>query len=391
MKVLIAHNRYSSAQPSGENTIVDAEIAQLSAAGIEVIPFIRSSDDISGMSLGRKLLLPASPIYSASAQRELATLIKAERPDVMHLHNPYPLMSPWVIRTAHAHGVPVVQTIHNYRHVCAAATLFRDGANCHDCVGKRFGFPAIAHKCYRGSTAQSAVMATTLAVHRGTWHSVDRFIALTDGLADYLREFGISDDRISVKPNAIADPGPVTQIGDGFLFLGRLSQEKGLDLLLDAWRRHPVGALGELRIVGDGPLREIATAAAERADIVYAGPTDADGVREAMRTTAVVVSASIWPEPLTTVIIEALSNGRPVLGTAVGGTPFLIGAGTPSPAGWVVEPTVDALSAALPIARHTAGQFAAAARARYESTFTPAVVLNHLIDIYSSVARSPSP
>ncbi len=266
MKVLIAHNRYSSAQPSGENNIVDAEMAQLRAAGVDVVPFIRSSDEISGMSAPRKLLLAASPLYAHDAQRQLAALIEAERPDVMHLHNPYPLLSPFVIRTAHAHGLPVIQTIHNYRHVCAAATFFRDGQDCHDCVGLRFPMPAIKHKCYRGSTAQSVIMATTLTAHRGTWHDVDRFIALTGGIADYLREFGIAEDRISIKPNSTPDPGPVAPIGDGFLFVGRLSAEKGLSLLLDAWRRHPDGANGTLRIIGDGELRDLATAAAaERA------------------------------------------------------------------------------------------------------------------------------
>jgi glycosyltransferase involved in cell wall biosynthesis len=380
MKVLIAHNRYSSAQPSGENNIVDAEMAQLRAAGVEVVPFIRSSDEIADLPAARKLLLAGSPLYARKAQRELAELIAAERPDVMHLHNPYPLLSPFVIRTAHAHRLPVVQTIHNYRHVCAAATFFRDGAACHDCVGLRFPTPAIKHRCYRGSAAQSVIMATTLTAHRGTWHDVDRFIALTGGIADYLREFGISDDRISIKPNSTPDPGPVTPIGDGFLFVGRLTAEKGLQLLLDAWRRHPVGALGTLRIIGDGDLRPVAAAAAaERGDIAFDGPTDTQGVRAAMRATAVVISASVWQEPLSGVVIEALANGRPVLGTALGGTPYLIG-----PAGWTVEPTVDALAAALPVARAEASSLAATARSRYEETFTPEIVFDQLIRVYEA-------
>jgi glycosyltransferase involved in cell wall biosynthesis len=384
MKVLIAHNRYSSAQPSGENNIVDAEMAQLQAAGVEVVPFIRSSDEIADLPARRKLLLATSPLYARGAQHDLAALIAAERPDVMHLHNPYPLLSPFVIRTAHAHGLPVIQTIHNYRHVCAAATLFRDGKICRDCVGLRFPTPAIKHACYRGSTAQSVIMATTLAAHRGTWHDVDRFIALTDGIADYLREFGIADDRITLKPNSAPDPGPASPIGEGFLFVGRLSAEKGLELLLDAWRRHPDGTNGTLRIVGDGELRPVATAAAaERADIAFVGPADAMGVRAAMRSAAVVISPSVWPEPLTGVVIEALANGRPVLGTALGGTPYLIGA-----AGWVVEPSAEALAAALPRARVEAPALAAAARARYEQTFTPPIVLDQLLKIYADTAAT---
>ncbi|HEY1485518.1 MAG TPA: glycosyltransferase [Micromonosporaceae bacterium] len=383
MKVLIAHNRYASAQPSGENNIVDAEIEGLREAGVAVVPFLKASDDIADMSAGRKLLLPMSPIYNGEAQHELTELIRRERPDLMHLHNPYPLLSPWVIRTAHAHAVPVVQTIHNYRHVCAAATLYRDGHICTDCVGKRFGLPAIKHRCYRGSTAQSVVMATTLAVHRETWRSVDRFVALTSSIADYLREFGIPDDRITIKPNAAPDPGPPAPLGDGFLFVGRLSAEKGLDLLLDAWHRHPEGSLGGLRIVGDGPLREVATAAAAgRADIDYLGPTDSAGVRAAMRSTSVVVLPSVWHEVFSGVIVEALANGRPVLGTALGGTPYAIG-----DAGWTVPATPEAFAAALPVAAAEAPARAALARPRYEQTFTPKIVLDRLLSIYQDVAR----
>jgi glycosyltransferase involved in cell wall biosynthesis len=174
MKVVVAHNRYSSAQPSGENVMVDAEIAQLTAAGVEVVPFIRSSDEIADLPLGRKTLLPVSPIWAPSAQRELAAVLRDTRPDVFHLHNPYPLLSPWVVRTAHAHGVPVVQTIHNYRHVCAAATFLLDGRVCHDCVGHRFPAPAVLHSCYRGSKPQSLIMATALAAHRGDWRHARR-------------------------------------------------------------------------------------------------------------------------------------------------------------------------------------------------------------------------
>src|SRR5262245_30491549 len=153
MKVVIAHNRYSSAQPSGENTIVDAEIGQLTAAGVTVLPFIRSSDEIGTLSLAGKAMLPLSPVWAPGAQRDLAALLDRERPDVFHLHNPYPLLSPWVVRTAHAHGVPVVQTVHNYRQVCASGLYFRDGAICRDCRGRAFALPAIRHACYRGSRA----------------------------------------------------------------------------------------------------------------------------------------------------------------------------------------------------------------------------------------------
>jgi glycosyltransferase involved in cell wall biosynthesis len=383
MKVVVAHNRYSSAQPSGENTMVDAEIAQLRAAGVEVVPFLRSSDEIGTLPAVQKALLPISPIVSPRSTAELKDVIRAEKPDVLHLHNPYPLISPWIVRTAHAHGLPVVQTVHNYRQVCAPGLYFRDGHICTDCKGRAFPLPAIVHNCYRGSKAQSAVMATALTVHRGTWRSVDRYLALTDAIAAHLREYGIPDERIVVRPNALADPGPPAPLGEGFLFAGRLSPEKGLGLLLDAWARHPEGTLGTLRIAGDGPLRAVAQAAADtRSDVVFLGPQTQEGVRAARRDSAVVLATSTWYDVLPTVILEALADGRPVLGTDLGGIPYLIGE-----AGWTVPASVDALAAALPVALAGAAALAPLARKRYESTFTPDLLTRRLVDVYASLTR----
>ncbi len=416
MRIVVAHNRYREAQPSGENTIVDAEIAQLAAAGVEVLPFLRSSDEIPSMSKPSKALLPISPIWAPKAQHDLDRLLTEHRPDVLHLHNPYPLLSPWVVRTAHKRGVPVVQTVHNYRQVCSSGLYFRDGVICQDCRGRTLGVPAIVHRCYRNSRAQSALMATTLAVHRPTWKSVDRYIALTTAVADHLRDYGIPDERIVVKPNAVPDPGAPAPSGNGFLFMGRLSPEKGLDLLLAAWRRHPVGALGPLRIAGDGELRPLAeAAAAERPDVLYLGQLDRSGVRAALADSSVVLATSTWHDVLPTVIIEALAAGRPVLGTALGGIPYLVGADGPrepagtgpaevataapgdgrvalpsgvqrGEAGWVVAPEVDVLAAALPLAAAEARVLAGPARSRYERTFHPDVITKRLIDIYASLA-----
>ncbi len=337
MKVVVAHNRYREAIPSGENVIVDTEIEQLRAAGLSVVPFQRSSDSIASFSKAQKALLPVAPILGPAAQRDLAELIETEKPDVLHLHNPYPLLSPRVIRTAHRFNVPVVQTVHNYRQVCSSGLYFRDGHNCHDCRGKVLGWPAIKNRCYRGSAAQSAIMATTLAVHRPTWRSVDRYIALTDKIAAHLTDYGIAPGHIVIKPNGLPDPGQPEPLGDGFLYGARLSPEKGLGLLLDAWRRHPDGSLGQLRIAGDGELRHLAEQAdAERSDVTYLGPLDRAGMIAARRAASVVVAVPTWEDVLPTVILEALASGRPVLGTAVGGIPYLVGT-----AGWLAEPNPE--------------------------------------------------
>jgi glycosyltransferase involved in cell wall biosynthesis len=380
MKVVIAHNRYSSAQPSGENMIVDLEIAQLRTAGVDVVPFLRSSDEIASLPVAQKAVLPASPIYAGRAQRELGALLRSAGPDVLHLHNPYPLLSPWVVRTAHAAGVPVVHTVHNFRQVCASGIYFRDGHVCTDCLGRRLGVPAVVHACYRGSRAQSAVMAAALAVHRPTWRSVDRYIALTDWIAEHLLDYGIAEDRIVVKPNSVPDPGEPAPLGDGFLFLGRLEEQKGVGLLLDAWHRHPVASLGTLRIGGLGPLRPAVEAATQRSDVVYLGPLDRPAVRDAMRASSVLLAPSTWYDVLPTVILEALASGRPVLGTRMGGIPYAVGE-----AGWVVEPSVDALAAALPVARSEGARLAGVARERYLATFHPDVVTARLVEIYRTL------
>jgi glycosyltransferase involved in cell wall biosynthesis len=382
MKVLVAHNRYASGQPSGENVIVDAEIAQLGAAGVSVVPFLRSSDEIGTFSTAQKVLLPLSPIRNGDSQRALSALLKTEKPDVVHLHNPYPLLSPTVVKTAHAHGVPVVHTVHNYRQVCAPGLYFRDGHICTECRGKAFPLPAVAHACYRGSKAQSAVMAAALAYHRGTWKQVEHFIALTDRIAEHLIDFGIPAERITVKPNGIPDAGAATGPGEGFLYAARLTPEKGLELVLDAWSRHPDGALGPLRIVGDGPLRPLAErAAAGRADVTYVGPVDNAAVRAEIGRAACVIAASTWHDVLPTIILEALSGGRPVLVTDRGGMPYLTG-----DAGWVVEPDGAALADGLRKAHEGAAALAPVARARYESHFAPDVLIERLIGVYRAVA-----
>ncbi|THV33957.1 glycosyltransferase family 4 protein [Glycomyces buryatensis] len=386
MKIVIAHNRYSSAQPSGENTIVDYEIDALRQAGIKVVPFLRSSDEIASLAPHQKAALVTSPIHAGRTQRELAAVLEREKPDLLHLHNPYPLLSPSVVRTAHSHGVKVVQTIHNYRHDCVNGLYFRDGHDCHDCHGKRWNGPGVLHACYRGSRPQSAIMAVALGTHQGTWKTVDRFVALTDAMAGYLRSIGIADERIRVKPNAVADPGPVP-LGEGFLFGARLVPEKGVELLLDAWKLADLPGQ-KLRIAGDGPLRSLVEeAAASDESVEYLGqlgPVERDA---AVAASAAVVIPSIWQDILPTTGLEALASGRAVVVTKMGGAPFIAGVETDAPAGLATDPTPAALAHGLETVAMDPS-YAANARARYESTFAPEVTLRRLIEIYEELLAS---
>jgi glycosyltransferase involved in cell wall biosynthesis len=387
MRVLVVHNRYRSAMPSGENRVVDEEVALLADAGVAVDTYLRSSDEIDAFGPLRRATLAARPLWSPEASRHLRERIAAFRPDVVHLHNPFPLISPQAVRVAKAAGAAVVQTVHNYRHACPSGLLFRDGRVCEDCLGRALPWPAVAHGCYRGSRAQSAVMAAAALAHRGTWQMVDRFLAVSGFVAAKLVDAGLPAERVVVKPNPVPDPGPPPPPGTGFCFAGRLSEEKGVRLLLAAWEASGLGGATTLTLAGDGPLAPlVADAAARLPGLRWLGPLAPAQVGEAMAATAAVVVPSVCYEGLPTAVLEAFARGRPVVATDLGALPELV-----EGCGWVAPPTPEALAAALRAATdpNAAAAAGARARARYEEHFTPVAALAALLDTYAAVVGSP--
>ena len=213
-----------------------------------------------------------SALGATDAIGDLRRVLRRERPDIVHLHNLFPLISARVVDLAHDHDAKVVQTVHNFRHVCVAGTYFRDGHECFDCRGLRFGRPGVEHACYRGSRAESLVMATAIATYRRQLQRVDAVIALAPHLLQHCVDYGFPRDRVEVIPNTTADPGEPTPLGSGLLFAARFSPEKGLSLLAEAWSRLPPHSAGRLTIVGDGQDRPIAVnLAAARQDVDYLG------------------------------------------------------------------------------------------------------------------------
>lgn len=386
-RVLFVHNRYRSGLPSGENRVVEQQISLLSSAGIQVETYFRSSDEIEDFGPLARAGLAVRPIYSREDVRAFRRALVSFRPDVVHLHNPYPLISPAIVRVAHSAGVPVVQTVHNFRHVCAPSTFFREGRICEDCRGKTVPWPAVAHGCYRGSRAQSAVMATSLVAHRSTWKFVHRFLPVSEFVADFLVEWGVTRERITVVPNAVPDSGPPSPPGEGFLFAGRLDPEKGVALLLDAWQQSNLGSATTLTIAGDGPLRHsVETAAARLPGVTFEGLVPGSRVRELLEACRVVVLPSLCYEALPTIVLEAFASGRPVLATRVRATSNLVDEGV----GWHAPPDPAALAEAL-CAAHASGRVAALgdeARCRYEATFSPERVLSALVSLYGEVILS---
>lgn len=316
MRVILAHNFYQ--QPGGEDQVFADEMALLRSAGHEVHAFTLHNDSVSSYS---RVGLALATLWNRRAAAELRRLVRFTGAEVVHFHNTFPLMSPAAYEAARAAGAAVVQTLHNYRLLCPGANFFRDGKPCESCLSKRFAWPAVQHGCYRNSRSATAVAATMLAVHRvrGTWSKgVDAYIALTEFARHKLIEGGLPAERIFTKPNFVApDPSPGAGSGGYALFVGRLSQEKGVANLLAAWKRLR-GAV-PLRIVGDGPLADqVRDAAAGDAAIQWLGIQPLEKVHQMLGEAGFLVCASACYEGLPKTIVESFAKGTPVLAPRLG-------------------------------------------------------------------------
>jgi glycosyltransferase involved in cell wall biosynthesis len=315
-RVLQVHTQYR--QAGGEDRAVEAERVLLSQAGVDVRQVIFDNADLQeSRSLIRDIELAGSAIWSRSAAERVASAIREYRPQVVHVHNTFAAASPSVFRAATALGVPVVQTLHNYRVVCPAATLFRDGHPCTDCVGLPVPLPAMVHACVRSSRMQSAVAAATVTIHRalGTYsRHVNRYIALTE-FQRRLVVRALPQERVVVIPNFL-EPDPGEGAGDrsGVLFVGRLSNEKGVATLLAAAELQP----GIVSVAGEGPLIESIESAAARGRLRLLGSLDPPGVLNAMKRSVAVVIPSIWYEGFPMVVLEAFATATPVIASGIG-------------------------------------------------------------------------
>ena len=318
MRVLILHSRYLSADSSGENRVVDDEVALLRRGGHDVHVWQPMPDVASAFD---RVRAAGDAIWSRKASSHVRELIRAHGAEIVHCHNLVPTLSPAVLRTAIDAGVVVVTTLHNYRHMCVAATFLREDRVCEDCLGRRLPWPGIMHRCYRGSALGSATLAASTTLHRsvGTYDRPILYLAVSPFVRQKHVEAGVPPDRIRVKSN-FAWPLDVREgPGDYFLTLGRLSAEKGLAPIVAAWRK----SLGNLIVVGDGPeaprLRALAGPGVEFLGAVPSAEVPAllDGARA-------LLQPSVWYEAQPRVILEAYSAGVPVLASRIGGLPDLV-------------------------------------------------------------------
>ncbi|KDN19661.1 glycosyltransferase [Amycolatopsis rifamycinica] len=389
MKVLVVHNRYRSEQPSGENNVVDAEVTLLAEGGHQVSLFERRSDDIAEMPLPRKAAVPLMVPWNPAVRKELAGRLRASRPDVVHIHNTFPLLSPSVVAACADAGVPAVATLHNYTMVCPPGTLHRDGRICTECVGGS-PLPAVKHGCYRGSSAATLPMAASMVANRRRWWTgVSRFFCISAAQRDLLVSAGMPGERMAVKHNFVTDPG-VRRTGAGrhVLFLGRVTEEKGVGLLMRAWERLD-GALGvPLVIAGTGPMQDqVAAWAATRDDVSYVGLQNKAECRALTADAVAVVAPSTWLEAFGLVVVEAMAAGVPTVAAAHGAFPELVDDGV---TGLLHVPNdaaslADRLRAVIGDRNRDMGD---AARVRYEKDFTPAVGLDRLIAGYEAAIEA---
>lgn len=386
-RVLQIHTRYRHL--GGEDRVVDAEKRLLEGAGIVVDQVLFDNAELrEARSFLSDVRLGASAIWSRSAARQVRLAIARARPDVVHVHNTFAAASPAVILAADRAGLPVVHTLHNYRLVCPVATAFRDGHSCTDCVGRVVPWPGVVHACVRGSRTQSAVAAATLATHRvlGTYRDrISACVALTQFQRDLIASGGsLSADRITVIPNFVEpDPGTGTAARKGLLYVGRLSEEKGVLPLLAAARRIP----GVVRVAGDGPLALQAEEAAGESAVVLLGRLEPADVLLRLRSSIAMVQPSICFEGFPVAVAEAYATGTPVIASRIGSLAEIVEDGV---TGLLAEPgdaehLADRMRWAVehPDAMARMGL---AARDRYLERFTGAVHLAALLRLYATVA-----
>ena len=394
MKIVVAHSRYRSAAPSGENRVVDQEMAALSALGHEVELFERRSDDIEGWSTARKAALPAAVVWNGAVRRDLRDLLRASRPDVVHVHNTFPLLSASVLYACRDAGVPVVATIHNYKLACASGDFFRDGVVCHDCAQ---GLPvgAIRHGCYRGSRAATAPVVLATVAHRRAWRTlVSAYACISAAQRDLLAGIGLPANRVFVRHNMIpARPAAPAIRRPEVIYAGRLDAAKGLPVLLAGWDRYLAsGRTGlSLVIAGSGPLEDrVGTWAAARPSVRVVGQLDPDACATAMAAARAVVLPSAWEETFGLAAVEAMALGVAPVAAAHGAFPELITDGVDGALFRPGDPA--ALADVLALADTDQGKFeeyGARARKTYEQRFDPADSLHGLLEIYRYAIANP--
>ena len=336
MRVLTVHNFYGSEAPSGENAAYIAERDLLAANGVTVAEFTRHSDEIRGSGLRGMLRGGITAAWNPAAARGLRRRVRQFRPDIVHVHNTFPLISPAIFRALRHEAPATVMTVHNFRIACASAMLSRDNRPCTLCVDQRSVWPALKHACYRESVLATVPIAATIALHRqmGTWQTcVDAFIALTDFQAQMLVRSGVPSSRLHVKPNVYplpAVPLEWSRRSDRVVFIGRIGPEKGLDIALEAWRQWG-DAAPRLEVIGEGSALASARRFVEsnglQHKVGFHGALPFAETQDVLKASKLLLVPSRVFEGYPMVIREAFALGVPVAASDIGSLRALVDEG----------------------------------------------------------------
>lgn len=334
MKILQVHNAYQHA--GGEEVVVDAEYKMLKHYGHEVEQWIVKNSNLDNASFLTKVKIGLQSIWSSESYVQACDYLEEFQPDIVHVHNTIPQISPSVYAACHDLGIPVVHTLHNYKLICPGAYLYRDGKTCEDCIRKAIPYPSIIHSCYRDSRSQTALAVAGLTTNKAlnTYQNhVDIYIALTRFARKKFIEAGLPVEKIAVKPNFVSSNIQVgAHQGKYALYVGKLVEYKGIETLLNAW--HLLGEDIPLKIAGQGPL-EILLKSNLPNNVEYLGVLPRNEILELMQNASVLIVPSEWYEPFGMVIAEAFATGLAVIGSRLGGIPELVKEGL---SGWLFDP-----------------------------------------------------
>lgn len=396
MKILIVHNRYRPTAPSGEDAVVDQESSALSARGHDVVLFQRHSEEIASWSSLRRTTLPVRLLWSEQSRRSITESLAQFAPDVVHIHNIFPLITPSILYACRDASIPVVATLHNYKLGCAAGTLFRDGHVCHDCLGGS-SRPALIHGCYRGSAATTAPVVLGSRLHRTAWQTmITAYIFISAAQRDVLAPVGLPADRSFVKHNFVPIPPHHNRIAteSQVAYVGRLDEAKGAPFLMRAWdafrTRHSRSPL-RLVVVGGGDMAPaVADWAIQHPSVTIAGHVTRAEVSRILAQSRAVVVPSQWEETFGMVAVEAMAAGTAAVASAHGAFPELI---TPGSDGALFAPTdVDALVDLFADINDHPQQwddYGETAQHTYRTRFSPDAGIARLLNIYGFAVDNP--
>jgi glycosyltransferase involved in cell wall biosynthesis len=381
LRVLTVHNYYQL--PGGEDLVFTGERDLLRHFGHEVTEYTDTNLRIKSMP---PLRIAMQAVWSKESYGRILSTLRECRPDIVHFHNTFAVISPSAYYACREYGVPVVQTIPNYRLLCPSANFLRNQKPCEECLGKTPPWPAILYGCYHRSGIQTTVIAFMLSYHRWrkTWQTkVDAYIPPTEFLRGKLIQGGIPAEKIFVKPNALhPDPGQTEGSGKYILYIGRFSPEKGLRTLCEAWRSHPTIPF---RVIGTGPMENEIRRSIGNARVELSGWKNHEEAVQAIKNARCLVLPSVWYEGFPMIIAEAFACGVPVITSRLGAMAEIIEDGK---TGFLSAPGNGMeLAKKVEWAWSHPGEMAAmgkAARREYDQKYTPEMNYRRLAEIYAS-------